>query len=231
MTPARPRSETRAPGTAGWVRAPRHHDDVVRQGGPVGIDGQYVGAVRRAVGGDHLDRGIGVLQAVAFAAAPVRLDDLVSATGLARGDVARTVDQLVAGGLVARDERHRVVPGWLLHGLGSDGQDSIEHAELALDEEFAAFVSERLTEEVVAATFRREHAGHAPGGPDDRRAEAGLRVLHDLLLDLQVGAVPDDVTLGLLARAYAAHPDFRPRWAHPAALLARPGDDAPHVDA
>lgn len=209
-----------------WVRAPRHHDEVVRQGGPVGIDDEYVGAVRRAVGPRHVDRATDLLRTVAFAAMPLRVDDLVAATGLSRAAVVGTVDRLVAAGLVARDDHGRVAPGWLLHGLGSDGQDSVEHVELALDDEFAAFVSERLTEEVVAATVRRQHADHVPGGPEDQRAEAGLRVLHDLLLDLQVGVLPDDVTLGLLTRAYAAHPDFLPRWRHPAAVLAHPDDAA-----
>lgn len=214
-----------------WVRAPGRHDEVAHQGGPVGIDDEYAGAVRRAVGDQHLDRGMGVLRAVAFAATPLRVDDLVAATGLSRASVSATVHQLVGAGLADRDERGRVVPGWLLHGLGADGQDSVEHVELALDDAFAAFVSERLTEEIVAATFRREHADHAPGGPEDQRAEAGLRVLHDLLLDLQVGVLPDDVTLGLLTRAYASHPDFLPRWRHPAALLAQPDDDAARAGA
>lgn len=119
---------------------------------------------------------------------------------------------------------------WLLHGLRPDGVRSIEHAELALDEEFAAFVSERLTEEVLAATLRRLHGEHAPGSPAEARADAGLRLLDGLLLDLRVGVLPDDVTLQLLVRAYAAHPDFRPRWASPATLLrGGPGDPAAPV--
>lgn len=175
---------------------------------------------------DRLTEGVSVLQAVAYAAGPVPLDDLVRTTGQPRGVVAGMVEQLVRGGLVERctdgadGAAGAVVPGWLLHGLGRDGVDSIEHVELALDEEFAGFVSERLTEEVVAATYRREHTGVGP--EDDERAERGLRLLHDLLLDLELGVLPDDVTLQLLTRAYASHPEFQARWSRPSALLRGP---------
>lgn len=97
--------------------------------------------------------------------------------------------------------------GWVLHGARRPGQATIEHAELACDPDFAAFMTARLTEELDRTTGERR-----------------LQVLRDVLAELDGGRLPDDVTLQLLATAYAEHPDFRSRWRSPALLLDEPSD-------
>jgi hypothetical protein len=110
------------------------------------------------------------------------------------------------------DERPPPGHGWLLHGLQSPGQATIEHAELACDEEFVRFLTARLGEEAQAAAARhRPRQGTAVFG--------GLRILYEILDDLAQGCLPDDVSLDLVLSAYAAHPDFQARWRHPADLL------------
>ena len=94
---------------------------------------------------------------------------------------------------------------WVVHGMGSPGQATIEHAELACDPAYADFMTARLTEELARTT--REQA---------------RQVLREVLAELRDGRIPDDVTLHLLATAYADHPDFRAQWRSPDLLLAEP---------
>lgn len=97
--------------------------------------------------------------------------------------------------------------GWVLHGARHPGQATIEHSELACDPDFAAFMTARLTEELARATGERQ-----------------VQVLREVLDELEGGRLPDDVTLQLLATAYADHPDFRSRWRSPGLLLDEPSD-------
>lgn len=102
---------------------------------------------------------------------------------------------------------HAQDDGWVLHGVRRPDQATIEHAELACDADFAAFMTARLTEELVRTTGERQR-----------------RVLEDVLTELDGGRLPDDVTLQLLATAYVDHPDFRSRWRSPGLLLDEPSD-------
>ncbi|CCH79873.1 hypothetical protein BN12_610015 [Nostocoides japonicum T1-X7] len=84
-----------------------------------------------------------------------------------------------------------------------------------VDPEFILFLHDRLCEEVVAATRRRETAT-----PDQvEGAERGLRLLDELVGDIRAGRLIDSMSRRLLALAYGDHRDFRPEW----------GDDAPRV--
>ena len=76
------------------------------------------------------------------------------------------------------------------------------------DPAFVAFLRARLVEEAVAATGREHDATADPGSTGDR----GLRMVHELLWAMEHGQPPDQMSLGLLTVAYAAHPDFDPAW-------------------
>ena len=76
------------------------------------------------------------------------------------------------------------------------------------DPAFLAFLTQRLSEERVDAASRRDTAS-----PEDaEQTERGLRMLDELVRDLQQGRTPDRMTLGLLTMAYADRPDFRREW-------------------
>ena len=74
--------------------------------------------------------------------------------------------------------------------------------------QFLAFLHDRLNEEILAATYRRQTGT----GPDPEVAERGLRLLDELVLDIKTGRGIDPVSLKLLTLAYRDHPDFRPSW-------------------
>ena len=81
------------------------------------------------------------------------------------------------------------------------------------DPDLLAFLTERLAEERSAAADRTE--SYSP--EDKERTERGLRMLEELVDDLEHGRTPDPMTLGLLTVAYAGRSDFRRewnRWAH-----------------
>lgn len=85
--------------------------------------------------------------------------------------------------------------------------DVVRRSE-AVDRDFLDFLFQRLSEETIAATHRRqtttpEAAAHA---------ERGLRFLDELVRGLKRGEMPDHLSLGLLTVAYSTHPDFRPAW-------------------
>ena len=76
------------------------------------------------------------------------------------------------------------------------------------DPAFLAFLTDRLAEERIDAASRR-----ATAGPEEaERAARGLRMLDQLVHDLERGRTPDRMTLGLLTLAYADRPDFRSEW-------------------
>ena len=76
------------------------------------------------------------------------------------------------------------------------------------DPALLAFLTERLAEERAAAAER-----HSDAGPEaTERTERGLRMLEELVRDLEQGRTPDAMTLGLLTVAYAGRPDFRKEW-------------------
>jgi len=76
------------------------------------------------------------------------------------------------------------------------------------DPALLAFLTERLAEEREAAAQR----GTTAGPVDTERTERGLRMLEELVHDLEQGRTPDPMTLGLLTVAYAGRPDFRKEW-------------------
>ena len=78
-----------------------------------------------------------------------------------------------------------------------------------LDPELVLFLYDRLREEVLSATRRRETAAPDQVG----QAERGLRLLDELVLDIKYGRALDRTSLRLLAAAYGRHPDFRTHWA------------------
>ncbi|MGD9960846.1 hypothetical protein [Nocardioides sp.] len=78
----------------------------------------------------------------------------------------------------------------------------------AVSPAFLAFLLDRLTEEIIAATYRRQTAT----GPSVEAAERGLRLLDELILGLKRGEAPDHMSLGMLTVAYGDHPDFRASW-------------------
>ena len=71
-----------------------------------------------------------------------------------------------------------------------------------------AFLRERLVEERAAAATRV--TGSTP--EDTERTERGLRMLEEVVRDLEEGRTPDPMMLGLLTVAYAGRPDFRREW-------------------
>ncbi len=87
-------------------------------------------------------------------------------------------------------------------------EELAERPELGLDPELVLFLHDRLCEEVLAATRRRETAE-----PDQvEHAERGLRMLDELIGDIRHGRALDRTSLRLLALAYGRHPQFRPEW-------------------
>jgi len=76
------------------------------------------------------------------------------------------------------------------------------------DPAFLAFLTDRLAEERADAASR-----YTTANPDEaEQAERGLRMLDNLVQDLQQGRTPDRMTIGLLTVAYARRPDFRREW-------------------
>ena len=167
------------------------------------------------VGTRSLDRGLTLAQVVAFAPRALTFSEIAEVAQLPRSTAFRLLGALQRGGLVERDGEGRYHPGWLLHGLHRPGP-TVVRRELAADPEFLAFLSERLTEEVIAATHRRTTAADPDG-----RIERGLAVLDELLGQLSRGELPDDTSLQLLTRAYAEHPQFRAEWRRPQEYAAR----------
>jgi len=78
----------------------------------------------------------------------------------------------------------------------------------AEDPAFLAFLTERLSEERGAAASRRRTVS----AEEVQQSERGLRMLDELVRDLQQGRTPDRMTIGLLTMAYAHRPDFRREW-------------------
>ena len=76
------------------------------------------------------------------------------------------------------------------------------------DPALLAFLTERLAEEREAAAQR----GTTAGPVDTERTERGLRMLEEVVRDLEEGRTPDPMMLGLLTVAYAGRPDFRREW-------------------
>ena len=72
----------------------------------------------------------------------------------------------------------------------------------AMDPAFARFLADRLSEEALAAHERA----------DGVSSSGGVRLLHELLWDLEQGNPPDQMSLDLMVVAYARHPEFRPEW-------------------
>lgn len=170
------------------------------------------------VGTRSLDRGIALAKVVAFAPNPLTFSEIAELARLPKATAFRMLGALQRGGLVERDGDGRYHTGWLLHGLRQSTASSLRH-HLTADPEFLAFLSERLTEEVIATTHRR-----TTSADPHVRIDRGLEVLNDVLDVLRHGALPDDTTLQLLIQAYADHTDFRPEWRRPheyAARLAR----------
>lgn len=81
-------------------------------------------------------------------------------------------------------------------------------AASAVDRDFLDFLFERLSEETIAASYRRQTATPEATA----HAERGLRFLDELVRGLKRGEAPDHMTLGLLTVAYRTHPDFHPTW-------------------
>ena len=76
------------------------------------------------------------------------------------------------------------------------------------DPAFLAFLTDRLAEERADAATR-----YTTASPDEgEQAERGLRMLDNLVQDLEQGRTPDQMTIGLLTVAYARRPDFRREW-------------------
>jgi DNA-binding transcriptional ArsR family regulator len=170
------------------------------------------------VGTRSLDRGITLAKVVAFAPNPLTFSEIAELARLPKSTAFRLLGALQRGGLVERDRDGRYHTGWLLHGLRQSGISSLR-GHLTADPEFLAFLSERLTEEVIATTHRRMTSDDPQAGMD-----RGLEMLHELLEALRRGDLPDDTTLQLLTQVYADHPRFRPEWRRPheyAARLAR----------
>jgi hypothetical protein len=78
----------------------------------------------------------------------------------------------------------------------------------AVDPAFLEFLTDRLAEEVVAATHRRQSASTESADV----AERGVRMLDELVATLDRGETPDQMSLDLLRVAYHRHPEFRPEW-------------------
>jgi hypothetical protein len=76
------------------------------------------------------------------------------------------------------------------------------------DPAFLAFLTDRLSEERADAASRRKDVSPQKS----EQTERGLRMLDELVRDLQQGRTPDRMTLGLLTMAYAGRPDFRREW-------------------
>ncbi len=70
------------------------------------------------------------------------------------------------------------------------------------------FLHDRLCEEIITATWRRDSAI----GEQAEAAERGLALLNELVLDLKHGRGIDSTSLKLLALAYGKDPRFRPEW-------------------
>jgi hypothetical protein len=162
-----------------------------------------------------LDRGLSLVQVVACAPGPLTFTEAAELARLPKSTAFRLLGALQRGGLVERDQDGRYHPGWLLHGMRSPSTSHVRRA-LARDDDFLSFLSERLTEEVIAAPRRRECAGDP-----DARLERQLAVLDELLRQLGAGDLPDDTTLQLLTQAYAEHPEFLEEWRRPQAYAAR----------
>jgi DNA-binding transcriptional ArsR family regulator len=167
------------------------------------------------VGTRSLDRGLTLAKVVAFAPHPLTFSEVAEIADLPKSTAFRLLGALQRGGLVERDDDGRYHTGWLLHGLRQPGTSVLRH-ELTSDPEFLGFLSERLTEEIVATTHRRMMSSD-PGA----RIDPGLEVLHELLQVLRRGELPDDTTLQLLTQAYADHPDFHEEWRRPQQYAAR----------
>jgi hypothetical protein len=162
-----------------------------------------------------LDRGLSLVQVVACAPRPLTFTEAAELARLPKSTAFRLLGALQRGGLVERDQDGRYHPGWLLHGMRSSATSHVRRA-LAEDEEFLSFLSERLTEEVIAVTRRRECATDP-----EAHVERQLAVLDELLRRLRSGDLPDDTTLQLLTQAYAGHPEFREEWRRPQVYAAR----------
>ena len=156
-----------------------------------------------------LDGGPTPAEIVTSAPQPPTFAEVTEISRLPKSTAFRLLGALLCGGLVDRDGDGRYHSGWLLHGLRGHTPSQLRR-QLAADEAFLGFLSERLTEEIICATHRRETAANSSSGTN-----AGLQLMDDLVLSLQRGALPDDTTLQLLVRAYAAHPDFRAEWRSP----------------
>lgn len=171
--------------------------------------------VLQPTGTRSLDRGLSLAQVVACAPRPLTFTEAAELARLPKSTAFRLLGALQRGGLVERDRDGRYHPGWLLHGMRSATTSHLRRA-LAEDEEFLSFLSERLTEEVIGVTRRRECSADP-----DARVERQLALLDELLRQLEAGDLPDDTTLQLLTQAYADHPDFQQDWRRPQAYAAR----------
>ena len=167
------------------------------------------------VGTRSFDRGLTLAKVVAFAPHPLTFSEVAEIADLPKSTAFRLLGALQRGGLVERDDDGRYHTGWLLHGLRQPGPSALR-CELTTDPEFLGFLSERLTEEIVATTHRR-----LTSSDPEARIDHGLEVLHELLLALRRGELPDDTTLQLLIQAYADHADFRQEWRRPQQYAAR----------
>jgi DNA-binding MarR family transcriptional regulator len=162
-----------------------------------------------------LDRGISLAKIVAFAPRALSFSEIAEAARVPKSTAFRLLGALQRGGLVERDTDGRYHAGWLLLGIRQPGTTALRR-HLAGDAEFLAFLSERLTEEIISATHRRMSGGAAGDGPDP-----GLQLLDELVRTLRRGELPDDTTLQLLTTAYCEHPDFRTEWRRPGEYAAR----------
>ena len=77
-----------------------------------------------------------------------------------------------------------------------------------VDPAFLQFLTDRLAEEVVAATHRRQSASSGSADVADR----GVQMLDELVATLDRGETPDQMSLDLLSVAYHRHPEFRVEW-------------------
>src|SRR3954464_4826849 len=166
-------------------------------------------------GTQSLDRGLTLAKVVAFAPHPLTFTEVAELAALPRATAFRLLGALQRGGLVERDGDGRYHPGWLLHGLRQPCASAVRR-ELTADAAFLEFLSERLTEEIVATTHRR-----LTSSDPEARIDPGLEVLNELLQVLRRGELPDDTTLQLLTQAYGGHPDFRQEWRRPQEYAAR----------
>jgi len=116
-------------------------------------------------------------------------------------DACRIVDRqwaVPSSSLVAAHRSHELVKDEPLTTTNRSTEDPA----------FLAFLTERLSEERVKAASRS-----ATVNPEDaEQTERGLRMLDELVRDLQQGRTPDRMTIGLLTMAYADRPDFRREW-------------------